>query len=101
MSGDHPMRVGAMKVTVRLFVAQSLKEKRSEVKRILARVKNRAPVAMAEVGHHDLWQLAQLGFTAVSNDPDVVERLLDTVIDEIESRHDAEVTQQEREIFAF
>ena len=95
------MHVGALKVRVRLYACTGLKAKRSEVKRILARIKARFPVAMAEVGELDKWQVAELGFTCVSNDPTVCERILNQVEDEIEAKADAEVLGGEREISKF
>jgi uncharacterized protein len=91
------MIVGTLKVNVHLYACASLKDKRSEVKRILARLKT-LPVAMAEVGELDKWQLAQLGFVCVSNSADICDRILDSVEREIESKADAEIMHGEREI---
>ena len=79
-------------------MGMSLKQKRSEVKRILARIKKRFPVAYAEVGELDKWQLAELGFACVSNNIDICERILDSVADEIETKADAEVMEETREV---
>ncbi len=92
------MIVGTLKVKIRLHACMSLKQKRSEIKRILARVKNRQPVAFAEVGEHDKWQATELGFTCVSNDVNVCERILDGVEEEIESKADAEIFEAIREM---
>jgi len=91
------MYVGTLKAKVHLHMGMSLKHKRSEVKRILARIKKRFPVSYAEVGELDKWQLTELGFACVSNDPDICERILDNIIDEIESKADAEVMEEVRE----
>jgi len=91
------MIVGTLKVIVHFHVAQSLKDKRSEVKRILARIKPLYPVAMAEVGELDKWQTSELGFVCVSNDQAVCERILDGVEAELESKGDAEVMRSERD----
>ncbi len=92
------MIVATMKVRVHLHMSQSLKQKRSEVKRILARIKNAVPVAYAEVGELDKWQVAELGFACVSNDVAVCDRMMDRVEDEIEAKSDAEILDAEREI---
>lgn len=92
------MVVGTLKVKIHLHMSQSLKQKRSEVKRILARIKQRIPAAYAEVGELDKWQVTQLGFACVSGDPNICERILDSVEDEIESKADAEIMDSEREI---
>lgn len=95
------MYYGISKVKIHLHMGDSLKQKRSEVKRILARIKARIPVAHAEVGSLDKWQVAELGFAAVSNDADVCERMLDQVIEEIEGKSDAEVLDEQREVARF
>jgi uncharacterized protein YlxP (DUF503 family) len=95
------MYVGTSKVRVYLHMGSSLKQKRSEVKRLLARIKAKVPVAYAEVGELDKWQMTELGFSAVSNSADICERLLDRVIEEIESKADAEVVDEQREITKF
>ena len=95
------MLVGSLKVTVRLYASGNLKQKRSEVKRILARIKQRHPVAFAEVGKLDKWQLTELGFTCVSNDAHICERILDGVIEEIEAKSDAEVVDEEQDVQRF
>ncbi|RJO67045.1 MAG: DUF503 domain-containing protein [Myxococcales bacterium] len=92
------MVVGTLKLTVHLHMGASLKDKRSEVKRILARVKQRAPVAFAETGQLDKWQLTELGFACVSNDSAVCERILDSVEEEIESKADATISDRQREL---
>lgn len=95
------MHVGMLKVMIHFYMGSSLKQKRSEVKRVLARIKQRVPVSFAEVGALDKWQMAELGFSCVSNDPGICEDLLDRVVAEIESKADAEVTSEEREIVKF
>lgn len=92
------MYVGTLKAKIHLHMGMSLKQKRSEVKRIISRIKNRFPVALAEVGELDKWQIAELGFACVSNDSDICERILDGVVDEIESKADAEVVDEIREV---
>jgi len=61
------MNVGVCKVRLRLPENLSLKGKRRVVKSITSRVENRFNVAIAEVEEHDLWQLATLGISCVSN----------------------------------
>ncbi len=95
------MLVGMLKVRVHLHMPQSLKQKRSEVKRILARIKKKHPVAYAEVGALDKWQIAELGFSVVSNDRNIIEGILDRVSEEIEIKADAEIIDEEYDITPF
>jgi len=62
------MVVGLATVTLELPAADSLKAKRSVVRRVTARVRDRFNVAVAEVDDLDAWQRATLGLAAVSTD---------------------------------
>lgn len=57
------MVVGVLRIELRLFEVQSLKQKRSQVSRILNRVRSRYPVSAAEVGCLDLLQRSRLGLS--------------------------------------
>lgn len=52
----------------------SLKEKRGVVKSVLARVRNRFPFSVAEVGDHDIYNLVEFGFCSVGTDSVDLER---------------------------
>jgi len=58
--------VGIARITLELPGAHSLKEKRSVVKSLLARLQNRFNVSAAEVGAQDTWGVAVIGITCVS-----------------------------------
>ncbi len=74
--------------TVQLEIpAQSLKDKRSVVKPILARVRDRFNVSAAEVDDLDVWHNATLGFACVSTDADYAHGLLTKVVTFIEQGH--------------
>ncbi|MCC7382597.1 MAG: DUF503 domain-containing protein [Deltaproteobacteria bacterium] len=79
------MIVGCLEVTLLIPGAQSLKDKRSVVRRCLDRVRNRFQVAAAEVGDNDLHGRARIGISAVANDSRFVNSVLDKVLDHIES----------------
>ena len=57
------MVVGVLRLDIRLFEIQSLKQKRSQVNKILARLRSRYPVSVAEVGCQDLLQRAIIGLS--------------------------------------
>ncbi len=60
------MIVGIARITLELPAAHSLKEKRSVVKSLLARLQNRFNVSAAEVEAHDTWGIAVIGITCTS-----------------------------------
>jgi hypothetical protein len=57
-----------------------LKGKRSVLKSVIAQVKNKYNVSVAEVGDQDAWQLATLGITCVSNDGQHANEVLSKVV---------------------
>lgn len=93
------MHIGACRLQLYLPENHSLKEKRQVVRSVTARVKNKFNVAIAEVEDQDLWQMATLGITCVSSDPQHANEVLSKVIDFIlGSRLDASLHDYEVEI---
>ncbi len=71
------MFVGALELDVLLGDVGSLKEKRSVVRPVLAELRRRFEVAVAEAGHLDLHRRALLGVACVAVDHGHVTELLD------------------------
>ena len=95
------MVVGIVKLSLHIPETRSLKGKRQVVKKILQRVNGRFKnVAISEVGEHDLWQKAEIGFSTVGVDQRVINRVLDQVLDYIEGFDEIEVIQADMEIFS-
>jgi uncharacterized protein YlxP (DUF503 family) len=80
------MVVGLCTIQFEIF-AQSLKEKRSVIKPILARVRDRFNVSAAEVEDQDTWQRSTLAFACVASDADYAHGLLTKVVTFIEQSH--------------
>lgn len=59
------MLVALGALDLRIPLAGSLKEKRRVVRTIKDGLRQKFNVAVAEVGHHDLWQRATIGVSAV------------------------------------
>ncbi len=95
------MVVGVCHLDLLIAESNSLKGKRSILKRVIARVKNKFNVSIAEVGNHDLWQSAQLGFCIVGNDKRFINSSLDKVIHFIEELNSAEIVNSEIELLNF
>ena len=93
------MNVGVCRVNLRLPENSSLKGKRRVLKSITSRVANKFNVSVAEVDDHDLWQLATLGISCVSNDKRHTNEVLSKVVDYIiDGRFEVEVLDYEIEI---
>ncbi len=86
------MMVGVCRVTLRLPENGSLKGKRQVIKSLMARVRNRYNVSIAEIDNQGSWQIASLGISCVSNSNGHANEVLTKVVGFIRaSRLDAEV----------
>ncbi len=92
------MVVGLGIIIFRLHDCHSLKGKRSVVKSIINRVRNRFNVSVAEVGANDIYQRAEIGFALVGNNRSVINSKLDKVINMVEDMGLAEIIDTEMEI---
>ena len=93
------MNIGALRVRLRIPENHSLKGKRMVVRSVTSQVKNRFNVSIAEIEDQDMWQVATLGITCVSNDSRHVNETLSHVMNFIETvRGDAEVLDYEIEL---
>jgi len=73
------MHVLAMAVELHLPASRSLKEKRSVLRPVVEGIRSRFAVAVAETGHQDLLQRAQVGVAAVSSSPKIAIEVMDEV----------------------
>ncbi len=93
------MNVGVCKIVLRLPENLSLKGKRQVLKSIVARVRNKFNVSVAEVDNHDRWQMATVGVCLVSNDSRYTNEVLSKVADFVINSHfDVEILDYEIEI---
>ena len=70
------MIIGACIIELRLPASRSLKHKRGQLLPLLARLRREFNVAVAESGHNDVWQSAQIAVVAVSNEQAAAEKIL-------------------------
>lgn len=80
------MNIGVLRITLHLPESGSLKARRQIVASLLQQIRNRFPVAAAEVGESGRWQLAELGIACVSNDRRHADEVLARVLGFVESR---------------
>ena len=93
------MNVGVCKVSLRLPENMSLKGKRQVLKSITSRVSNKFNVAVAEVDDNDMWQLATIGISCISNSGRHSNEVLSKAVDFItRSRFEVEILDYEIEI---
>jgi uncharacterized protein len=96
------MIIGVSQITLHLPDSQSLKDKRQIIKSVMARVRNRFEVAIAEVEEQDRWQIAVLGIACVSNSSQHADEVLGHVQRFIEeTRPDIVVSNVEHELLSW
>ncbi len=73
------MFVLALSIELHIAESGSLKDRRSTIRPIIDGARNRFHVAAAEVGHHERWQRAELGFAVVASTPGHATEVMDAV----------------------
>ncbi len=96
------MIIGACELTLHLPESHSLKDKRQVIKSVMARVRNQFEVAIAEVEDQDVWQIAKLGVSCVSNSKSHADEILGRVQRYIEeTRPDVIISNVEIELISW
>ncbi|CZQ90920.1 Hypothetical protein Tpal_1330 [Trichococcus palustris] len=83
----------AVELSIRLFDSYSLKDKRSVVKSIIAKMHQRYNISIAEVADQDMLNQAVIGIAIVSSSMVLCQQVLDKVVEEIESNYEVEIFQ--------
>lgn len=79
------MIIVCAEVECKLYEGQSMKDKRSIVKRVQAKLRKEFNVAISEVDYHDLWQRIKFGIVTVSNEWVHAEQVMNEVLRTIDS----------------
>ncbi len=91
------MNIGLLVVEFRLDGCRSLKEKRRILSGLRERFGKQPNLAVCESDYHDELRRAQWSFLAVSTDGKLVDRMLASLEERIESEVDALITSTHRE----
>jgi len=92
------MFVGVVRIELHLPGVSSLKGKRSIVRGLKDRIRQRVHAAVAEVDHQDLWQRATLGVAVISGESRQVGEMLQSVRDLVHGAPGAEVIDWQEQI---
>lgn len=87
-------------MTFRLYApwVHSLKEKRSIVKSLIAKLQNRYHVSAAEIDEQDTHQIIVIGLAAIVPHNAMADSLMEDISLFVEENTDAEIIDEEREI---
>ncbi|NIJ12850.1 hypothetical protein FHU38_003194 [Saccharomonospora amisosensis] len=92
------MFVGALELELLLGDVRSLKQKRSAVRPVIAELRKRFEVAVAEAGHLDLYRRSLIGVAAVAADGKQVRDVLDACERFVAARPDLELLSARRRL---
>ena len=93
------MYVGNLLVDIFLPSANSLKTKRKVIQSLIAQLKNRYNISVAEVDNQDLWQKSSLGISCINSDYRNLQSILGKIINHIHTKNDIEVISEKNEIY--
>lgn len=95
------MVVGVCRISLLIEESQSLKDKRSVLRRIKDRVNQKFNCAIAEVGDPDTWQSAQLGFAVVSNERGFTQSMVQKILNFIDELAVAKLIDDEQDYIEY
>jgi len=93
------MRIGNCVIEIYIPDTSSLKEKRSVVKGLKSRIRNKFNVSISEVDSNDNHKISILAVATVSNESKFVDKLLTSVVNFMEKQRQFEVVNYKIEIF--
>ncbi|WP_010093364.1 DUF503 domain-containing protein [Ornithinibacillus scapharcae] len=75
-----------------IYDSHSLKDKRSVIKKVLAKLRNDFNVAVTELDYHDLWQRTKIGIVTITNERNHGEKVMQEVLRVIDTYSELETT---------
>lgn len=92
------MNIGICSLEIFIYDVNSLKEKRSVIKSLINKSKNKFNISIAEVGDNDKWNRSIIGFSCVSNDTKLIDKVIESEIKFILGNFPVEILNTNREI---
>lgn len=85
--------IGYLRCKCIIYDAQSLKQKRSVVKSVTTRLKQRLNVSVSELRYHELWQQTELGIVTIAVDQKRAEQELQKAIKIVDNDERMEIIE--------
>ncbi len=95
------MTVGVIRIDLRLFDVHSLKQKRSQMSRLLNRLRTKFPLSIAEVGHLDLLQRSILGASMTAGTEVLIQSVFKKLEEELYSSGTVEIIELDVEFLHY
>jgi uncharacterized protein YlxP (DUF503 family) len=93
------MIVGTLEIRLAIRDARSLKQKRSILKSVKDRLRNKFNISVSEIESQDVWQSATLGVAMIGGDRKYVNAVLSKVIDAVRGFPLVQLVDYELELF--
>jgi len=78
------MHIGVLTLALSIDQADSLKDKRQVIKSLIAHIREKFNVSVAEVDELDIWRRAVLGVAVVTNEAAFANEVLSKVVNHVE-----------------
>ena len=92
------MIVGLLTLDLHIPEANSLKSKRMVIKSLIARIKNKFNVSVAEVDANNLWQRSVIGIAYVANETGIINKVFEKIKNLILNMHSIELIDANMEM---
>lgn len=92
------MHVAVLTVRLHASWVHSLKEKRMEVKSLLAKLRNKFNVSAAETAEQDIHQIIVLSIAAIAGNAAQADSMTEAILQYLENNTEAEITDVLREL---
>jgi uncharacterized protein len=76
--------LGVCIIKIHIPDSHSLKDKRSVVKGLKAKLRNEFPISITEIGNTDLWQIAEFATAQVNGSAEIINKTFQNMISFIE-----------------
>ncbi len=95
------MVVGVLQITLALPPTSSLKAKRSVMRKLVSRTRNRFAISIAEVDELDNLSVGVIGVAVVSNSRRFVNSLIDQIVESVDELELARIADHQFEIMNY
>lgn len=85
--------IGFVECECFIYNAQSLKDKRAVLQRVMSRLKQKFNISISEIDHQDLWQRTKIGMVAITSSKQATELELQNALKLIDSFPEIERTE--------
>lgn len=91
------MIIGISQIELFIPGSNSLKHKRSVVKSLKDRLRNKFNISISEIDYQNLWQRCTLGVAVINSDSVIIDKVLNKVLDMVESEPRVQVISYQME----